>query len=116
MQYGVNNGRYLRFNYLTRNASGVVQSSTVPNIMILSDNSRVGINLGPPDGALTPNYPTANLHTKGTVRFESLPSGSGNPLLIDASGNLFTGTASSTAWNITGNSGTNPATNFLGTT
>ncbi len=116
MQYGINNGRYLRFNYLLRTTNGIIQSA-VPNIMILSDNSRVGINLGPPDGALTPNYPTANLHTNGTVRFQGLPNGTGNPLVVDVNGNVFVGsTPTSNAWNLTGNSGTNPANNFLGTT
>ncbi|HBV15906.1 Por secretion system C-terminal sorting domain-containing protein [Chryseobacterium carnipullorum] len=36
--------------------------------------------------------PTANFHTVGTVRFENLPSGSGNALVVDASGNVMVST------------------------
>lgn len=36
--------------------------------------------------------PTANFHTVGTVRFESLPTGSGNALVVDASGNVMVST------------------------
>lgn len=116
MQYGINNGRYLRFNYLLRNSSGVIQSA-VPNILIMSDNSRVGINLGPTDGALTPNYPTANFHTNGTVRLQGLATGTGTPLVADANGNIFLSSGSASGgWSLTGNAATNPATNFLGTT
>lgn len=62
--------------------------------------------------------PTATLHTVDAVRFENLPSGSGSPVVIDASGNLFVGSAGSAgnAWTTTGNAGTNPAVNFIGTT
>lgn len=61
--------------------------------------------------------PTARLHTNGTVRFQGLAAGSGNPLVVDANGNVTIGTSSpSNGWGLTGNAGTNPATNFLGTT
>lgn len=33
--------------------------------------------------------PTANLHVNGTVRFQGLPSGGGNYLVVDANGNVF---------------------------
>ncbi|WP_167375232.1 T9SS type A sorting domain-containing protein [Chryseobacterium oleae] len=33
--------------------------------------------------------PTANFHTVGTVRHENLPTGSGNALVVDASGNVM---------------------------
>ncbi|KFF19184.1 hypothetical protein IW22_16060 [Chryseobacterium sp. JM1] len=36
--------------------------------------------------------PTANFHTVGTVRFESLPTGSGNALVVDVSGNVMVST------------------------
>lgn len=60
--------------------------------------------------------PTALLHTNGTVRFQNLSSGTGNPLVADANGNVFIGTISTaTGWTLTGNTGTNPAINYLGT-
>jgi hypothetical protein len=81
-------------------------------MIVISPQDMVGINLNP--GV----KPTANLHSVGTVRHEGLPSGTGNPLVIDANGNVFAGTPGNTsnAWSLTGNTGTNPATNFLGTT
>jgi hypothetical protein len=33
--------------------------------------------------------PTAKLHSKGTVRFENLPSGTGHVLVVDNSGNVY---------------------------
>jgi len=61
--------------------------------------------------------PTALLHTNGTIRFQNLTSGTGNPLVADANGNIFIGTApTGTGWALTGNTGTNPAINYLGTT
>lgn len=61
--------------------------------------------------------PTATFHTNGSVRLQGLTAGSGNPLVADANGNIFISTSSpSNAWNLTGNAGTNPGTNFLGTT
>lgn len=91
MQYGFNSQRYLRFNYLPRNSSGAVQGE-VANILIMTDNSRVGVNLGPTGGGSVPGFPTANFHTNGTVRFQNLPTGTGNALVMDASGNVFRST------------------------
>ncbi|MBL7728780.1 MAG: hypothetical protein JNM68_13880, partial [Dinghuibacter sp.] len=64
--------------------------------------------------------PTARLHVSGTVRLDGLPQGtSDSALVIDAAGNVrwktITG-GGGAGWGLTGNSGTNPATNFLGTT
>jgi hypothetical protein len=64
--------------------------------------------------------PTANFHSVGTARLEALPSSSTNTNIItaDASGNLFTQSAStlftSSGWNLNGNAAT--ATDFIGTT
>jgi len=56
--------------------------------MMIDKDGKVGIGIG--NGVL----PTANLHAKGTVRFEGLTSGSGSPLVIDANGNLHVGSGS----------------------
>jgi len=129
MQYGINpsNVPFLRFNTLNRNAAGTVVNSSSNN-MVLDNQGRVGINLGPTSG--TPAMPTANLHVNGTVRFASLNSVN-NPLRIivsDALGNLsYANTATlipppgpNNDWLLSGNTGTIPGTgagqNYLGTT
>lgn len=91
MQYAINNGRWLRFNYVQRNIGGFI-SGGISNILILSDLGRVGVNLGPTGGGGTPVLPTASFHTSGTVRFENLPTGTGNILVVDANGNVFRST------------------------
>lgn len=53
--------------------------------MRISDTGFVGINT---------IAPTSRLHVNGTVRFENLPSGTGNVLVIDASGNVRRGATS----------------------
>lgn len=45
---------------------------------------------------ITTITPTANLHVKGTVRFENLPAGSGDALVIDAYGNVRRGSSTGT--------------------
>jgi len=80
--------------------------------MILDSTGKFGINLG----ALNP---TAILHVKGSVRFEGLANNNAvsKMLFVDDSGNLFWKTlASSNGWGLTGNAGTNPGVNFIGTT
>jgi Secretion system C-terminal sorting domain len=58
-------------------------ANIIPKKMfVISENDQVGINLGA--NAL----PTADFHTQGSVRFQNLPSGSGNILVIDAAGNV----------------------------
>jgi hypothetical protein len=52
-------------------------------MIVISTEDNVGIHLDPTE------KPTANLHSDGTVRFQNLPSGQGNILVIDADGNVF---------------------------
>ena len=40
--------------------------------------------------------PTAVLHTVDAIRFENLPSGAGNVLVVDANGNVFKSSATQT--------------------
>jgi hypothetical protein len=56
-------------------------------MIVISNEDKVGINLGPTA------KPTATLHNDGTVRFENLPSGAGNVLVVDANGNVFKSSA-----------------------
>lgn len=92
MQFGEwsNAGFILRFNALSRNASGnYLVNQTYSNILCLDRTGRVGINLtqGQP---VAPLRPSANLHVNGSVRFQNLPQATagGNYLLIDTNGNL----------------------------
>jgi len=60
--------------------------------------------------------PTQKLHILGTVSIEDGTQGNGKILTSDAAGNASWQTPSiGTGWLITGNSGTTPATNFIGT-
>lgn len=66
--------------------------------------------------------PTSQLHTTGSVRFAGLSQFNAAPrfLVQDSSGSVFWKDAStigsSNAWLLTGNAGTNPNSNFVGTT
>ena len=111
-------------NYVATSSPGdfIVQAMDNGNLLFGTNGSagngleRMRINPTGNVGISTTN-PTAKLHTNGTVRHEGLANGTGNPLVVDANGNVFVGTNSaSNAWNLIGNSGTNPAINFLGTT
>lgn len=57
----------------------------------VGSSNYVGINLaGTQTSAPVQNVvPTANFHTKGTVRFQDLPTGTGSILVADANGNVF---------------------------
>lgn len=62
---------------------GVQQSGQAAHIALTVDaQGRVGIQ--------QPN-PTAQLHVRGQVRFENLPSGEGHPVVVDEYGNLLKG-------------------------
>jgi hypothetical protein len=85
-------------------------------MIIISPQDYLGIHLDP-------NVkPTANLHSEGTVRLQNLPAGSPTfqkVVTIDDNGNLAWNNKSElgggTDWSLTGNAGTNPNVNFVGT-
>ncbi len=84
---------FMRFNFLRRNQAGIVTSANA-NVMLMTDNGRVGVNLT--NGASDPILPTANLHVNGTVRLQNLATGSGHVLVVDDNGNVYkTATATS---------------------
>lgn len=84
--YPDQNSHYLRFNGLERNDAGGITSGSYTNVLVMDNNGHVGINLGKVN---PPPYLTANLHVKGTVRFQGLPTGGGNYLVVDGNGNVF---------------------------
>jgi len=63
---------------------------TVPQKMFVISGNNVGINF-PTITPTTPanQLPSANFHTRGTVRHENLPVNGGNMLVIDNFGNVF---------------------------
>jgi hypothetical protein len=109
---GQTQGRLLRFNqgpsvangginfydfFIGQDTSFYISNHSVPptvgnyilrkRMFVISTDDKVGINL-PPSAK-----PTANLHSEGTVRFENLPSGGGNVLVVDDNGNVFKSSA-----------------------
>lgn len=55
----------------------------------MANNAGQGILTVENNIGLGTQNPTAQLHTTGTVRFEGLPQGVGNALVVDANGNLM---------------------------
>jgi hypothetical protein len=88
-----------------------VRNSSGTNILYARNDGNIGI------GNATPSY---LLDVSGTGAFYSLriSSGaiSGYVLTSDASGNARWQAAASSGWGLTGNAGTNPLTQFIGTT
>ncbi|PSL29766.1 T9SS type A sorting domain-containing protein [Chitinophaga ginsengisoli] len=98
-------------------AQGWVADATGQRLYAVNDSLKFGslfVGIGT-------NVPSAQLHTTGTVRFAGITQNNTfNRLLVqDTSGRLFWRDAASisggSGWLLTGNAGTNPASNFLGT-
>jgi len=89
-------------------SSGIVISTMVFAVVGL-DTLAQNVGIGT-------NAPAEKLHVVGTGRVSSLAGVGNRSVLADPNGTLIIGTtANSPDWTILGNSGTNPATNFLGT-
>jgi hypothetical protein len=100
---------YVGLAFFTHNSS--VSTGDMQESMRLTHNGNLGI------GTTTPS---AQLHTTGSVRFQGAGTpAAGRVLTSDANGNATWQDPSGgagTEWALLGNAGTNPATNFLGTT
>lgn len=87
---------------VTARAGDFVVYAVSPNASVLFGTGLDPTNNGierariSPAGNLGVNTiaPTAKLHINGDVRFENLPAGSGNTLVIDANGNVYRGSGS----------------------
>jgi len=104
------------FCSVTVNAQGWVGDGTSK---IYSVNSALSLN--PVTVGIGTAAPSEQLHTTGGVRFQGLVRNDSAARIVvqDTNGKLFwrnLGAAGSGGWSLTGNSGTSPATNFLGTT
>jgi trimeric autotransporter adhesin len=82
-------------------------NTSVPLIYGDFSTNRVGINT---------NTPTANMQVNGTLRYVDGNQAAGKVLTTDANGNASWQVAGGGGWSLTGNAGTNPLTNFIGTT
>jgi hypothetical protein len=98
-------------SYNTRLDFETNSGNSLATKMTILDNGNVGI------ATMTPSTKLEVDGTNGTtLKIVDGNQGLGNILMSDANGVANWHTASAVAWSITGNSGTNPPTNFLGTT
>ncbi|MEO1652732.1 MAG: T9SS type A sorting domain-containing protein, partial [Bacteroidota bacterium] len=77
---GTNDGKFVIADWQTQ-----VAGPSTPRFVI---DNQGDIGIGPRFENLNQN-PTARLHIDGSVRFQNLPQGSGQALVIDAQGNVF---------------------------
>ncbi|MBM3404357.1 MAG: hypothetical protein FJY10_05655 [Bacteroidetes bacterium] len=100
---------------------GTMDNSDEPILFSQSGNERMRIHTNGYVGIGT-TTPQAQLHTTGTVKFTGLTANTTDDyvLVTTSSGDIqkrqFQSIVQPNAWSLTGNSGTNPANNFIGTT
>ena len=94
-------------NAIDANNNSAVDVAERSDAMVVLKNGNVGI------GGSTPQD---KLHIVGNLRMEDGNQGVGKVLTSDANGTATWQSASTNAWGLLGNSGTNPTTNFIGTT
>ncbi len=97
-------GGYSGINQGVSLGNGYALNNPPANGMIVQGNVGIGTAA-----------PTATLHVVGTSRFVDGTEGAGKVLTSDASGNA-TWSTSTSGWGLTGNAGTTPSLNFIGTT
>lgn len=92
--------------------------ATGPSTLFARNSS---LSVSPVNVGIGTSTPVRQLHTTGSVRLSGITSNlaATRILLQDSTGDLYYRDATSlvaTTWLLTGNAGTNPSTNFLGTT
>ena len=83
------------------------------NAIVLGDTGARQVNVGIGTG-----YPAANLDVEGSVKLKAGTPGAGKVLTSDVNGNATWQTPTGgggNGWNLTGNTGTTPGTDFIGT-
>lgn len=100
------------------NATAIGQSAEVAtsNSMVLGsingvNGATASVNVGIGTAA-----PADRLHVVGNIRMVDGNQAAGHVLTSDANGTATWQDASASTWGLVGNAGTNPATNFIGTT
>lgn len=94
-------------NAIDTNDNGIIDSSERSDALVLLKNGNAGF------GSSTPQD---RLHVVGNIRMVDGNQSIGKVLTSDANGTATWQNASANAWGIIGNSGSNSATNFIGTT
>src|ERR1044072_4247963 len=108
---------FMLFASLAANAQGWVGDGT--NKLYPVNN---GLSLSPLSIGIGTSAPSEQFHTTGSVRFQGLTQSDTTVRIItqDANGKLYWRSEGSISagggWSLTGNAGTNPSSNFLGTT
>lgn len=94
-------------NAIDTNNNNSVEPAERRDAMVVLKNGNTGIGT---------SAPTQRLHVAGTFRLVDGTQGAGRVLTSDANGNAIWNTLSATnAWGLGGNVGTNPGTNYIGT-
>ncbi|MBK8600835.1 MAG: tail fiber domain-containing protein [Flavobacterium sp.] len=94
-------------NAIDANNNGGIDGIERSDALVILKNGNTGI------GSSTP---ADKLHVVGNIRMVDGNQAAGRVLTSDANGTATWQNASGSSWGISGNSGTNPATNFVGTT
>lgn len=94
-------------NAMDINNNNLVDNSERSDALVILKNGNAGF------GSSTPQD---RLHVVGNIRMVDGNQAFGKILTSDANGTATWQNASTSTWGLTGNSGTNPSTNFIGTT
>jgi hypothetical protein len=86
-------------------SSGTAPDDSLMGIRIYPDKATVNVR-----GTASP-YPNGEFYLPVSVTFDG-----SSPIYADANGNLTISSGSGSGWQLNGNAGTNPATDFIGTT
>jgi hypothetical protein len=125
-EYVVRNAKYIRIS--TRQSGATTPEDTYNGIIMDDGLFQIGTNTGDASGiptalslkfypdriavlSINGNYPTSEVNLPVSVTFDG-----SSPIYADANGNLTISSGSGSGWQLNGNAGTNPATDFIGTT
>ncbi len=102
------------------NSSSFLGTTNTEDLRFRTNNIQRAVLTATGSLGLGISTPSAQLHTNGTVRLEGISNNNSlqRLALFDNSGNLFyrdLSSLQSNFWSLTGNTGTNPVSNFLGT-
>jgi hypothetical protein len=109
----------VEIGFWTSAGSAYLQTWSPHDLNFATNNGPTRLTLSNTTGYFGVNagVPTAHLDVNGTFRLRNNGAAIGRVLVSDALGNATWQTVSSAGgWSLTGNAGTDPSTNFLGTT
>lgn len=103
-------------NLTNASAIGFNASVGTSNSMVLGSVNGVNSATATVNVGIGTTAPLDRLHVVGNLRMVDGNQAAGRVLTSDVNGTATWQNATANAWGITGNTGTNPATNFMGTT